>query len=230
MQKKTNKIRTFWTTKVQPLCKCNKFMLNLEQVAFNIIEERVEKTRMLGEKEHLCHCYACCQVTTAIRCAVHGNRAWKTSSHLGKKKWGRNDGFHTSERGLRVAFSLGFTIIVYIANVFDNEINFTSHYGWVLIHLTWGWTQILRLWAAQRRLSSSGPNINRIINGLEAFKRSSNTLCQLLTSMPFEHSPHFFFWSFHFASAHHLQRRSHSSVITSASVSRAEKNFRFPLS
>lgn len=88
MQKKTNKIRTFWTTKVQPLCKCNKFMLNLEQVAFNIIEERVEKTRMLGEKEHLCHCYACCQVTTAICCAVHGNRAWKTSSHLGKKNQG----------------------------------------------------------------------------------------------------------------------------------------------
>lgn len=49
-------------------------MLNLEQVAFNIIEERMEKPRTLGEKEHLCHCYACCQVTTAIR-AAHGNNA-----------------------------------------------------------------------------------------------------------------------------------------------------------
>lgn len=86
MQKKSDKIRTFQTIKVQPLYKCNKFMLNLEQVAFNIIEERMEKPRTLGEKQHLCHCYACCQVTTAIRSAAHGNHARKKSSHLEKKR------------------------------------------------------------------------------------------------------------------------------------------------
>lgn len=51
-------------------------MLNLEQVPFNIIEERMQKPRTLGEREHLCHCYACCLVTTAFTArrteAAHG--------------------------------------------------------------------------------------------------------------------------------------------------------------
>lgn len=41
-------------------------MLNLEQVAFNIIEKRMQKSQTLDETEHLCHCYACCQVTTVF--------------------------------------------------------------------------------------------------------------------------------------------------------------------
>lgn len=69
---------------VQPFYKCNKFMLNSEQVAFNIIEERMQNPRTWRERdkvrerereregerdrerenEHLCHCYACCLVTT----------------------------------------------------------------------------------------------------------------------------------------------------------------------
>lgn len=45
-------------------------MLNLEQVIFNIIGERMQKPRTQDERErggggeHLCHCYACCLVTT----------------------------------------------------------------------------------------------------------------------------------------------------------------------
>lgn len=120
MQKKSDTIRMFWIIKVQPLYKCNKFMLNLEQVAFNIIEERMEKPRTLGEKEHLCHCYACCQVTTAT--AVQHTEI--THESLGKKRWGRNKEFHTSGRGLRAAFILRSTIFVQISNVFGNKINF----------------------------------------------------------------------------------------------------------
>lgn len=41
-------------------------MPNLEQVPFNIIEERMRKPRTLDEREHLCHCYVCCLVTTVF--------------------------------------------------------------------------------------------------------------------------------------------------------------------
>lgn len=60
-------------------------MLNLEQVAFNIIEERTEKPRTLGEKEHLCHCYACCQVTTAFA-AQHTESTHERSLAAWEKK------------------------------------------------------------------------------------------------------------------------------------------------
>lgn len=57
-------------------------------------------------------------------------------------------------------------------------------------------------------------------------KRSLNTPWPLHTSEPSEPPPpffSFFFWSFHFASAFQLQRCSRCRVITSVSVSRAEK-------
>lgn len=66
MWKKRDEIRMFWIIKVQPFYKCSKFMLNLEQVPFNIIEERMRSPRTLDEREHLCHCYACCLVTTVF--------------------------------------------------------------------------------------------------------------------------------------------------------------------
>lgn len=66
MRKEGDKLRMFRIIEAQPFYKCNKFMLNLEQVPFNIIEARMQKPRTLGEREHLCHCYACCLVTTAF--------------------------------------------------------------------------------------------------------------------------------------------------------------------
>lgn len=62
-------------------------MLNLEQVAFNIIEERMEKPRTLAEKEHLCHCYACCQVTTAFAVQHTETMHERSLPVREKKKW-----------------------------------------------------------------------------------------------------------------------------------------------
>lgn len=79
-------------------------MLNLEQVPFNIIEKRMQKPRMLGEREHLCHCYACCLVTTAFSArrteAAHGE-----SLPLQKKR--RKEEFHISQQPLKEMFHFG---------------------------------------------------------------------------------------------------------------------------
>lgn len=85
MWKKEEEIRVFWIIKVQPFYKCNKFMLNLEQVPFNIIEERMQKTRTLDEREHLCHCYVCCLVTT-VSTVQQTETMHEESLPFGKKK------------------------------------------------------------------------------------------------------------------------------------------------
>ena len=161
MQKKSNKIGMFWTIKVQPLYKCNKFMLNLEQVAFNIIEERMEKPRTLGGKEHLCHCYACCQVTTAIFCTAHGNHAWKKSSQLGEKKDEAEMSDSILWGGVWGQRSVWDPPLLSPFQMFLTK-KLTLPAFMVLIDLMWGRKQIL--WAAKWRLSSV-PNTNRIIHG-----------------------------------------------------------------
>lgn len=93
MWKKGDEIRVFWIIKVQPFYKCNKFMLNFEQVPFNIIEERMQKPRTLDEREHLCHCYVCCLVTTVFT-VQQTESMHEESLPFGKKRIKKNSIFH----------------------------------------------------------------------------------------------------------------------------------------
>lgn len=61
-------------------------MLNFEQVPFNIIEKRMQNPRNLDGREHLCHCYACCLVTT-VRAVRQTEAMHEEILPPGKKRW-----------------------------------------------------------------------------------------------------------------------------------------------
>lgn len=127
----------FRITKVQPLYKCNIFMVNFERVPFNIIEERMQNPRTLvererereREREHLCHCYACCLVTTLFPVQQTETMHEESFPLTGKKS---KKEFHISRRFLMIAFLFGIFVWISAQTGVDNEINLESakvHHG-----------------------------------------------------------------------------------------------------
>lgn len=116
----------FWIIKVKPLYECSRFMLNLEQVPFNIIEKRMQNPRNLDGREHLCHCYACCLVTTVFTVQQTETMHEESLPLWKKKKWLERTPYFMEgfEGGIFLGGSIIFVWILAQTDV-DNEINFT---------------------------------------------------------------------------------------------------------